>query len=314
MCILFSFITYRGKPYYFGVEDRLRDLSREEGNSDSHTAIAEAKLLIPTPDDRVNKYEFANGRFSVDQINDEYDDTEEARTWVEKFSTTEEFDAILHVSPRAYAQWKRDVTEDVQLAAVKQSSAALSVITKPSRKVKQTAVAHHGEAIQYINNPPESLKMLAVRQNGCALYFIKKASLKVQMAAIRKNPSAIRFIKRPSAKMQMMVVRQSGDDLGFIRSPSSRVMLAAIRQNPYAIRHVPDPSEALQLEAVKIGGWAVSGIRNPSEKVQLAAVRQNPRAICYICNPSQAVLACSRAVTHDQPPVATVHPLTNSKE
>ena len=85
MCNFFSFVTdpvnHPAEYYYFDWEYRKAHM--EEDGADSHSHIcAHFKLN----EDRCNKYEFnpLTGRFDIDQINSERDDSNAAEKWAKR--------------------------------------------------------------------------------------------------------------------------------------------------------------------------------------------------------------------------------------
>ena len=85
MCRFFSFVTdpvnHPGEYYYFDWEYRKSHLDDDGVDSHSHIC-AHFKLN----EDRCNKYEFnpLTGRFDIDQINSERDDSNAAEKWVKR--------------------------------------------------------------------------------------------------------------------------------------------------------------------------------------------------------------------------------------
>jgi len=85
MCNFFSFVTdpvnHPAEYYYFDWEYRQSHLDDEGVDSHSHIC-AHFKLN----EDRCNKYEFnpLTGRFDIDQINSERDDSEAAEKWANR--------------------------------------------------------------------------------------------------------------------------------------------------------------------------------------------------------------------------------------
>ncbi len=94
MCDFFSFISDgSGKVYYADLELRKNQEFLKKYNPDSHTSLAAYFLKDPVADDKVNKYEYSNGEFKVDQIN-VTDDSLDAEKWINDFVETEEFQEI----------------------------------------------------------------------------------------------------------------------------------------------------------------------------------------------------------------------------
>lgn len=85
MCRFFSFVTdpvnHPGEYYYFDWEYRKSHLDDDGVDSHSHIC-AHFKLN----EDRCNKYEFnpLTGRFDIDQINSERDDSNAAEKWAKR--------------------------------------------------------------------------------------------------------------------------------------------------------------------------------------------------------------------------------------
>jgi len=84
MCKFFSFCTDEyGKKYYFDWSKRKYMLPDLNGICDSHSSIAKKFGLV---EDSLNKFEFnpLTGKFTVDQINSNVDNSLQAEDWVRK--------------------------------------------------------------------------------------------------------------------------------------------------------------------------------------------------------------------------------------
>ena len=86
MCNFFSFITYKGKKFYFNDEQR-----KTEHDSDSHSRIAEVFLASTIKEDMCNKYEYTNGQLRQDQINDKEEEFDDVKDWANKFGNSRSF-------------------------------------------------------------------------------------------------------------------------------------------------------------------------------------------------------------------------------
>ena len=232
MCQFFSFVTYKGKPFYLNIEKRKEIISRGKEYFeflDSHSFLcSELKLDV----DKVNKYEYNDNGFEVDQINDLLNDSEEAKKWVEKFIKTKEFQKIC-------------------IESVVSDGKAIKYIKNPSEKLKEIAVKQNGNAIKYIKNPSEKLKELAVKQNKNAIKHIKNPSTKIQELAVKQNGYVIKYIKNPSEKIQELAVKQNGYVIKHIKNPSEKLKELAVKENGYAMQYIKNPSEKIQELAVK---------------------------------------------------------------
>jgi len=162
MCNFFSFVSLGdGKPIYFNSKERSKPI---EGDSyDSHTTIACIKLKDNHADDRVNKYEYHNSMFIIDQINTN-NDSKDMEKWINKFVKTKEFQKIClrMIKQNGWViQFIDNPSEEMQLEAVKENGYALYYIKNPSEKVKLEAVKQNGYVIKYIDSPSEEMKLIA---------------------------------------------------------------------------------------------------------------------------------------------------------
>ena len=90
MCRFFSVVTKGdGRLLYFSAEQR-KELTGSDYNMDSHTSIASYHKVS---DDKVNKYEYIEGKFIVDQINIK-DDRGLAKKNILKLAESKEFKDI----------------------------------------------------------------------------------------------------------------------------------------------------------------------------------------------------------------------------
>ena len=181
----------------------------------------------------------------------------------------------------------KNLSEVVQLAAVKENGDTIRFIDNPSEKVQIAAVKQDGEAIQFIDNPSEEVQLAAVKKNGWAIYYIENPSEEVQLAAVTERGEVIKYIENPSEEVQLAAVKENGWAIKYIENPLEDVQLAAVKENGWAIENIANPSEEVQLAAVKQTGWAIRHIENPSEEVQMAAVKKTGCAIQYIKNPTE---------------------------
>ena len=90
-----------------------------------------------------------------------------------------------------------DMSEEVQLAAVKGYGDAIRFIKNPSPAVQLAAVKQDAYAIQFIKNPSPAVQLAAVKRRGLAIEYIKNPSLEVQLAAVNQSVYAIQYIENP---------------------------------------------------------------------------------------------------------------------
>ena len=86
MCQFFSFVTYKGKKYYFDSEAR-----RQRGEHDSHSNICSTFLNSLIKEDKSNKYEFTSEGLIKDSIRDDEEQFDDVKDWMANFSKTREF-------------------------------------------------------------------------------------------------------------------------------------------------------------------------------------------------------------------------------
>ena len=154
MCKFFSFISDgNGKVFYANA--RMREERFEE--PDSHTHLA--KIWIndkKNPDDYVNKYEYANAGFKIDQIN-VVDDSILVKMWVEEFAKSEEFYQICEIACRQDGYALQFVPEKLH-----------------TKELYEMACERNGWALQYVPKEfrTEKLCEIACKQNGYALRYV----------------------------------------------------------------------------------------------------------------------------------------------
>ena len=90
-----------------------------------------------------------------------------------------------------------DMSEEEQLADVKQDGGAIEYIKNPSLEVQLAAVNQNAYAIQDIKNPSPEVQLAAVNHEGWAIYYIENPSPEVQLAAVNQNGDAIQYIENP---------------------------------------------------------------------------------------------------------------------
>ncbi len=97
MCQFFSFITLGdGKLIYFNTRERGLNIH----NADSHSEIAAYKVKNKREQaacDRVNKYEYTEGKLIIDRINT-LDDRDLVETAIKNFVETDEFQSICELA------------------------------------------------------------------------------------------------------------------------------------------------------------------------------------------------------------------------
>ena len=68
----------------------------------------------------------------------------------------------------------KNLSEELQLAAVTESAFTIQCIKNPTKKVQLAALKQKGWTIEYIKNPSEELQLAAVKQDGWVIRYIKK--------------------------------------------------------------------------------------------------------------------------------------------
>ena len=199
MCSFFSFVMVNGSPRYLDAKWR----RKKKADGDSHSTIcAELKLAC----DKVNKFEYSQGTFSIDQINNENDPVRHAEAWIKKFVKTKEWKdlclATVEVDPCQIEYMSpTDIfnNKKVQYEVVRQAGYLIEYIPEPSERVQLAAVKQEPASIQYIKKPTLRVQLYAVN-NGDVISHIEKPCEKVQIAAIRKDTEAYYSIERPSKR------------------------------------------------------------------------------------------------------------------
>ena len=139
MCNFFSWITYKDERYY-------------ADSVDSHTVLA---INRKWNEDKCNKFEYANGIFKVDQINDIEDNRLNEEGWIEQFVKTKEFEKLC-------------------LEAIKRDGYAIRFVKEQTPELCLEAVKQNGYALQFVKKQTPKLCLEAVKQDGYALRFVKK--------------------------------------------------------------------------------------------------------------------------------------------
>ena len=158
MCNFFSFNSDgNGKFFYFDANHRRSEELRNSSlEFDSHTSIATLFLKENHADDKMNKFEFSNGTFKIDQLN-VTDDSKLAKEFIREFVKTDAF-------------------YDICMEAVKQDGHALNYVPEELRieALCMEAVKQDGSALCDIPEElrTEALCMEAVKQNGRALNYV----------------------------------------------------------------------------------------------------------------------------------------------
>jgi hypothetical protein len=160
MCKFFSFIQDKSGNIYYSTAE-MRRLGHI-GDPDSHSVLASYFKLKC---DYVNKFEYTNGKFIVDQNNLGEDYLlKKAERWIQTFS-------------------KSDGFQKVCLEAVKQNGHALQYVKKQTPELCLEAVKQNGFALQYVKEQTPEICLEAVRQNERALYYVKEQTPEIIKAA-----------------------------------------------------------------------------------------------------------------------------------
>jgi hypothetical protein len=176
MCNFFSFISNgRGKVSFADAKLRTDPEFIKNFEPDSHTSLAAHFYKSAAADDQVNKFEFLNGEFVVDQIN-VADDTEQVKKWCLNFVGGDAF-------------------KEICLAAVKQNGLALQFVKEQTEELCLAAVKQNGLALQFVKEQTEELCLAEVKQNGLALQFVKEQTEEICLAAVKQNGWALGFVK-----------------------------------------------------------------------------------------------------------------------
>lgn len=201
-----------------------------------------------------------------------------------------------------------EVTEEIQIAAVKKDLSTLHYIKNPSERVEVITYAKIGgvdpdtvtleqaqlaafakiAGIDPKTVTLEEAQMLMVKADGYDIRWIKNPSEEIQMIAVKQDESNFLYIKNPSKKVQIYAFATFGN-IDPNAATLEEAQLAAVKQNSIVIKYMKNPSEAVQLAAIKENSNAIDSIENPSERVQIVAVQKNGNNIRYIKNPSETV-------------------------
>ena len=154
---------------------------------------------------------------------------EEVRLHGSNMILTEMFDLNEHLN---------ELSEEEQIAMVKQTGLVIKYIKNPSEAVQLAAVQEYGSAIQYITNPSAAVQLAAVKQDGRAIQYIENPSEAVQLAAVQEYGFAIKYIRNPSEDLQLIAVQKDGRAIGFIqpKSKNKQVILTAFLKQLKRVR------------------------------------------------------------------------------
>ena len=178
----------------------------------------------------------------------------------------------------------KDVTPEVEMAAVKQNTDALKYIKNPTPEVVMTAVTRSGAALRYVKNPTPEVELAAVKQNGEVLRLVKNQTPEIVMAAVKKQGYALQHVKNPTPEVVMAAINQNGYALQYVEDQTPEMALAAVKQTGYELRFVKNQTPEIAMAAVKKQGLAFSDVKNPTPEITLAAVKQNGIALRYVRN------------------------------
>ena len=72
-------------------------------------------------------------------------------------------------------------------------------------EVQLAAVQRYGNAIEYISHPSLEVQFAAVQENGYAIEYIKDPSPEVQLAAVQQNNESISYIFKPDITVKIYI-------------------------------------------------------------------------------------------------------------
>jgi hypothetical protein len=122
MCNFFSFVSYRGKKYYFD------ELSMgEHDDYSSHSFICETFDLL---EDMCNKYEIVCGKLVVDNIGNSEELLEDVQHWVDDFVASPKYQRILKKHQRWLAKLSGDKEYNVRQSIANNPYTASKTLTK----------------------------------------------------------------------------------------------------------------------------------------------------------------------------------------
>ncbi len=101
-----------------------------------------------------------------------------------------------------YIYYIQNPTEDMHIAAIKQTPLALKYIDKITENIIKASIEHHGYAIKYITNPTTEMCVNAVKYSYLELKDIKSPTKRVLKTAIKHNYLAILEISYPSEEIE----------------------------------------------------------------------------------------------------------------
>ena len=106
----------------------------------------------------------------------------------------------------------RNLSEEVQKAAVSQNGNIIIFFDDASEEVKKAAVSQDGLSIEWIKHPSKEVQIEAVKQNGKALLKIrvdsKNISDEVVLEAVKQNPEMYKLMMRRPPKCVMQYMEQ----------------------------------------------------------------------------------------------------------
>jgi len=100
--------------------------------------------------------------------------------------------------------------DEVLIKAIKKHDNAFYFIAQRfevSEQVQLFAIKQCEWSIRFIQNPSETVQLAAVKKNGLAIQCIKTPSERVQLAAIKQSIRSMPFIDNPTEQVQMLAIK-----------------------------------------------------------------------------------------------------------
>jgi hypothetical protein len=187
-------------------------------------------------------------------------------------------------------------TPEIALAAVQQDGLSLHLVDIQTPEIALAAVQQNGMAVKYLRNqtPQDYRKIFiaAVQQCDRALQFVDSNEYSssfhdIAMAAVQTHGTALIFVHRQTLELCMAAVQRTGLALAFVRIQNEPIAMAAVCQDGLALEYVkystPEFGRAVSMAAVTQNGMALKFVKLSivDHAIIAAAVAQNGLALQF---------------------------------
>ena len=154
------------------------------------------------------------------------------------------------------------LTEEVQLAAVRQAPKVASLLKEPSPEVQIEACRIDPDVMLLINNPTLSAQMAAVNRKPDLVLQMKNPPEPVVRVAVEHNPSMIRKFQFQYPELRMAAIQANGFVIRDLKNVTESEYQAAVAQNSAVSRLIPPPDTG---EARGVSDNFATGMEDPED-------------------------------------------------